>query len=43
MPAPARLREIYAGSPVLFTVALIIAGVLGVYLGYRYVGPFLAG
>jgi hypothetical protein len=43
MRTPARLREIYAESPVLFTVALIVAGVLGVYWGYRWVGPFLTG
>lgn len=43
MPAPARLREIYAASPVLFTVALVVAGVIGLYWGYRFVGPLVAG
>jgi hypothetical protein len=43
MRAPAPLRESYAGSPVLFTVALVVAAVLGLYWGYRIVGPFLLG
>ena len=43
MPAPARSREVYAKSPVLFTIALMVAGVIGLYWGYRYVGPFLVG
>jgi hypothetical protein len=38
-----RLQEIYAGSPVLLTLVLVLAGVLGIYWGYRFIGPFLAG
>ena len=43
MRAPGRLREIYAESPLLFTVALVVAVAVGLYWGYRFVGPFLVG
>jgi hypothetical protein len=43
MRVPARLREVYAESPVFLTVTLVVAALLGVYWGYRWVGPFLTG
>ena len=43
MRTPACLREIYAGSPVLLTIALLVALALGVYWGYRFIGPSLVG
>ena len=39
--APARLRQTYAEAPVLVTLMLLVAGLLGVYWGYRLIGPFL--
>ena len=43
MRAPGRFSEIYAESPVLITAVLVIAALLGVYWGYRFVGPLVAG
>jgi hypothetical protein len=37
------LQQVYADSPVLLTVVLVLAGLLGIYWGYRFVGPFLVG
>lgn len=43
MRAPAQLKETYAEWPVLVTVAFAAAVALGVYWGYRFVGPMLIG
>ena len=43
MRAPARFSQIYAESPVLITAVLVLAALLGVYWGYRFVGPMLMG
>lgn len=43
MRSPARFREQYAESPLLVTMMLLVAGLLGVYWGYRFVGPMLLG
>ena len=43
MRALQRLREIYAESPVYLVATLIVAGLLGVYWGYRFIGPSLLG
>ena len=43
MRAPGSFREVYARSPVLVTVVLVIAALLGVYWGYRFVGPMFVG
>jgi hypothetical protein len=43
MRAAGRFREIYAESPVLLAVVLVIAALLGLYWGYRFVGPSIMG
>ena len=43
MRAPGQLKETYARWPVLLTATLAAAVALGVYWGYRFVGPMLVG
>jgi hypothetical protein len=43
MRAQARLREVYAENRAFLTITLIVAALLGVYWGYRFIGPLLLG